>query len=44
MPITLEDNGTAHRGALNKTFTASELEKDVRIVNTDGLRAAMGHR
>ena len=32
--ITLDDNGTAHRGALNKTFTASELEKDVRIVNT----------
>ena len=32
--ITLDDNGTAHRGALNKRLPASELEKDVRIVNT----------
>ena len=41
--ITLDDNGTAHRGALNKTFTASELEKDVRIVNTgkDAVRAVV---
>jgi alpha-2-macroglobulin len=41
--ITLDDNGTAHRGALNKTFAASELEKDVRIVNTgkDPVRAVV---
>jgi uncharacterized protein YfaS (alpha-2-macroglobulin family) len=41
--ITLDANGSDHRGALNRAYSADQLAKEVRVVNTgkDPLRAVV---